>query len=110
MNRMRNVLPRTFLGRSLLAALALVLICAGTAPAKQAVTWQLTNLQVVNAGETTESPEGLLTTGYVVEADATSVNGPFANGKFLRKVRALLPDIHCSGTEHATKNGGRANG
>jgi hypothetical protein len=81
MNSMRTSLPRIYVGRSLLAALALVLICAGVAPAKQqAVTWQLTNLQVVDAGETVETPQGLMTTGYEVEGDAASLGGPFATG------------------------------
>ena len=92
MNSMKISLTRFIKGGSLMAALALVLICAGAAPAKQqAVTWQLTNLQVVNAGETVETPQGLMTTGYVVEGDAASAGGPFSNGKFQLTLSAFSP-------------------
>lgn len=92
MNRMSTFLLRMGIGRNLLAALALVLICAVAAPAEQqAVTWQLTNFQVVDAGETVEIPKGLLTTGYIMEGDAASLGGPFANGKFQLTLSAFSP-------------------
>lgn len=41
----------------------------------QLTSWTLNNWRVVNAGQTATLAEGVLTTGYMMEAEATNTNG-----------------------------------
>jgi hypothetical protein len=58
----------------------------------ETVIWQLTDVQVVNRGQTVMIPEGRLTTGYAVEATATSQEGSLVpEGKFQLTLTAFSP-------------------
>ncbi len=58
----------------------------------ETVIWQLTDVQVVNRGQTVATQEGILTTGYTVEATARSKEGNLVpEGKFQLTLTAFSP-------------------
>lgn len=79
-----------------LLVLALVLTCSSTLLAQPAappaakgpttITWTLTQPKVVDAGQTTQTPEGVKVTGYTVQATATSAGqARVRSGQFTMK-------------------------
>jgi len=73
-----------------LATLAMLLIFAGNSSGKQdirpgrQIAWQLTGVRVLNPGATNTGPQGTMTTGYAIEAEATSADeaAPIRQGTF----------------------------
>ncbi|AJE02768.1 hypothetical protein [Geobacter pickeringii] len=61
--------------------------------APQEVSWQLTNAKVVRSGQSSETGEGTLNSGYTVEADAVAVGEdvPVPQGKFRLILTAISP-------------------
>lgn len=56
------------------------------------VIWRLADVQVVNKGQTVVIPEGRLTAGYTIEANATSQEGDLVpEGKFQLTLTAFSP-------------------
>lgn len=105
MNTMRSSLPFTFVGRSLLAVLALVLICTNIAsaspqvPAKnQSVVWEIRDAVVVSRGQQTDSDKGAMITGYTVEASAVAQgDAPITKGKYQATLTAFSPAQETAG-------------
>jgi len=82
--------------------LSLLLILTGNLPAQevfqpgQQIGWQLTSAQVIRPGNTATGPQGIVTSGYEIEAEATAVGvAPIRHGIFRLNltVNAPLPEV-----------------
>jgi hypothetical protein len=66
--------------------------------------WQLTQARVLNPGATTISPQGTLTSGYVLEATAKAIDPdtPVQNGTFKIDLNAFSPSQDMPGQKAGT--------
>jgi hypothetical protein len=78
-----------------LASLAVLAQAAPRPPSIEnaVLGWELTQARVVSAGTTTAVPQGVITAGYVVEANATATDEatPVQSGRFRIELTAFSP-------------------
>jgi hypothetical protein len=80
------------------AVYAIPLALAAQTGEKQEIVWQITNARVIDPGQTTSSDEGILTTGYTIEAKAkTTSKSMLQDGNFQMVVTVFSPKTDMPG-------------